>query len=35
MKEGKVIFGETLDYEDIKYISGAIYGGTPTPNKIG
>jgi hypothetical protein len=27
MKEGKMIFGEVLDYEDIKHISGAIYAG--------
>ncbi|KAF9650387.1 cytochrome P450 [Thelephora ganbajun] len=25
MKEGKIIFGETLDYQDIKHISGALY----------
>ena len=33
MEDGKTIFGESLDYEDIKYISGAVYAGmlgTPT-----
>jgi len=33
MREGKVIFGETLDYEDVKHISGAIYAGTFLQNK--
>ena len=27
MEDGKMIFGESLDYEDIKYISGAMYAG--------
>lgn len=29
MREGKIISGETLDYEDIKHITGALYVGTP------
>jgi hypothetical protein len=34
MKEGKMMFGETLDYEDIKHISGAIYAGMSRPDHI-
>jgi hypothetical protein len=28
VQEGRKVLGETLDYEDVKHICGALYGGT-------
>ena len=35
MKEGKIVFGETVDYEDVKHICGAVYAGELSPNGMG